>query len=350
MVTEVDPGDGDAGRQAGALITASPQAHYTQYPQWAAIDTEVADARFRLFQVRNGADCEGLALARMRKLPGLPFRVADVPGGPVVRHPQALPPLLQAVREAMLQERVATLDVSPYVGRDEETNWHTALVQAGFQPLTGQPMPATLEVDLSPGAEGILAGFRKSYRPLVRRVLREDSLQVRNLATGEDVEAFQRMYDAMVAKGATPRPSPFFRDLLDFLERAPARGFALLACQGDLPLAGTFVLRHGPRAIYAFGATAALHPELPKGAFMQYAAMCRAHQDGASTYDLNGFTMGTGEPGSRNAVQQVNFWKSGLGGQPRPLMGPWQATLRPVPAILIRTARRLAASLKSGRR
>ncbi len=326
-----------------ALVNALDDGHFQQYVRWAAMDTEVAGARYRLYTAREDGALAASALVRLRRLGPTPLRIAEIPGGPIATSAAAHQALLGPLVEETAASGALALVAAPYLPAHREPARAAELAAAGIaSPLPG-PQPATLVVDLRREPEEILAGFRKTTRNLIRRARREESLQVKEAGSDADAATFQQLYDAMGEKGATPRPAPFFHELFRFLAGDPRRGFVLFARAAGQVLAGTVVLRHGTRAIYAFGASSRDEPALPKGHLIQFEAMCRARQDGAALYDLGGFTEGIGAEGERTPAQQINFWKSGLGGSPAPLFRPRQAILRPWLKRLEEVSRRLSA-------
>lgn len=301
------------GTDVERLVRALDNGHYEQYVHWSAIDTEVAVEEYRLYTGTRTSNLAASALLRIRRVGRLGFRVAEIPGGPVFLEPVDLAVLAEAVADDVAASGVVRLTMQPRVGAEHEEQLGATLAAAGFGVPDPPACPATLIVDLPEDPLALLASFRKQTRYDVRRALRE-GVRVREGEGAADARAFQRLYDAMARKGATHRPAPFFERLFTFLADDPRLGFVLLAEHGRETIAGTVVMHHGNRAIYAFGASDPSGPAVPKGHLLQYEAMCRARSRGALVYDLNGFTAGTGTEGSRSRVQQVNLWKRGFGG------------------------------------
>jgi lipid II:glycine glycyltransferase (peptidoglycan interpeptide bridge formation enzyme) len=326
-VTIVPP-EGAAAREVSRFLRGRDWAHFQQDPLWASLDTEVPDARYRLGVLRSAGRIVGSALVRVRRIGRSPVRIAEIAGGPVATTAAGFQALLEAVAADAAASGVARIEARPYLPADQATEEGAALERAGFDAPLVPASPATLVVSLEPEEEALLASFRKGTRQEIRRA-QEAGLTVRKVAGEAEVAAFQAIYDAMEAKGATPRPAPFFARVARALEEDAERGFFLVALHEGVLLGGAVILLQGRGALYGFGAAERGTGRVACGHHVQYAAMCEARRRGALHYDLGGFTEGAGEEGARTPVQRVNLWKQGFRGAVCPLLPPRARVVRP---------------------
>ena len=329
---------GALSAEVSAFVGGRDEGHFQQLPGWTAIDTEVSGAASWLVVARASGTIVGSAVLRVRRRRGLPVRLAEVRGGPIATSPEALAALLPALTGTARDRGAVRLIVAPRLAASA-SGPTVAVLEAGGLARPEPPLePATLEVDLAPTPESILAGFRKTTRQEVRRALKEGvSIEEGDGADLGDV--LQALHDRIEAKGATPHPAPFFLNLLASLRASPERGFVLVARRAGRTAGACVVFLFGRRARYAFGAIDAADG-VPKGHLLQYEAMLAARRRGATIYDLNGFTEGTGSEGARTAVQKVNVWKAGFGGRVVPLLPARGRVLRPWLGALERAGER----------
>jgi lipid II:glycine glycyltransferase (peptidoglycan interpeptide bridge formation enzyme) len=212
--------------------------------------------------------------------------------------------------------------------------------EAGFTPAqTIFDYHTTLEAALLDDSEAMLRSFRKGTRSAIRQAQRAGiTTDEGGQAEAQWVESF---YADMVArKGATPRPKGFFVRLAAFIEQNPDSGFLLISQLGERSLGGIFILRHGQRALYAFGASGRPERGLPMTHLLHFEAMIRARRLGCAVYDLCGFSTGTGAQGERSARQSINLFKSGFSKQSVDLLPTQEIVLRPVLYRLVEDVRR----------
>jgi lipid II:glycine glycyltransferase (peptidoglycan interpeptide bridge formation enzyme) len=312
------------------LVARSSVGHFLQYPGWED-EEHMRGARRLCAWVEADGTVQGSAEAVLYRPRRVAPLVARVERGPVAERAEVLSALLESLAGELRKRGVASWRVNPYHRLDGAGELLGALKAGGFRPAPDdEAYASTLEADLEAEPERLLSGFSKRHRWSVRKATREGVACTSELEA-EAVEAFSRLYAEMVVrKGATARPSGFFRELAGMLERHPERGFLLTArFRGEI-VGGIFVLRHGRRAIYAYGASSDVRDGVPKTHLLHFEAMRRAREMGCTGYDLGGFSAGTGSDESRSVVQNINLFKNGFTKNVVPLVPCHEQVLRPL--------------------
>jgi lipid II:glycine glycyltransferase (peptidoglycan interpeptide bridge formation enzyme) len=208
----------------------------------------------------------------------------------------------------------------------------------GYRPMVEPPAhDRSIEVPLADNDEQLLASFHTTTRRNVRRALKLGlTLQVDLDDAG--LARFGNLYRDMVErKGASPQSPAFLRSLRDFCRANPERGFVLSSwMEGEL-LGAIVVFTVGRRAVYAYGATTAGDPTIPKSHLLHFTAMQRARARGCQVYDFGGFDDGAGNEAARTATEKINFFKQGFGGQPIDFVAGHERVLRPLRYHAVRT-------------
>lgn len=330
-----------------AFVTAAPSGHLYQHP---LLDCVEAGPRVRT--ICAWAEREGVvgasAIARLRRIRGIGPWSARIDRGPVVADLGAIPPLLEAVLGRLSKEGAASVRVNPLRRRDDDGGLGAALAAAGFAPVRDDDYDVTLEVDIDRDPEALLASFPKGTRYSIRQALKAGVVTDRNAGEAE-IRALEGLYASMVKrKGATPRPSGFFRQIADFVAADASRGFVQVSRHENRIVGAIVVTRYAHRALYTFGASSDADDGIPKTHLLQYEAMLAARALGCSVYDLGGFSAGVGDEGSRSPAQSINFFKSRFTKNAVTFMPCHERVLRPLLHGLVVRARRLAGGPPEG--
>jgi len=297
-------------RRAHAFVAGCPAGHFHQYPGWPAVAGLKNDAA-RLLMAEQDGEVGLVAVLTLARVGGLGPVVAHVDRGPVIGDAGALSAALPVLIQEARRLKAASLRLAPYVTAKHQTV-REVLHEAGFRPARTQfGYDRTLEADLDEDRDSLLRSLRKGHRSAVKQAQRAG---VEVVAGGaEEAEIFAGFYDEMVArKGASPQPQGYFQRLQRFLNAAPETGFFCMSRLGGRNLGGLFVMRHGERAIYAYGASPALEPGLPRTHILHYEAMLRCRALGCRVYDMGGYSAGSGSAGERSPRQNVNMFKKGF--------------------------------------
>lgn len=334
-----------------AFVSSSPLGHFYQHPFLPRIDAARPGESYCLWtEDATGIGASGIV--RVYRAGRFGPLVARADRGPVAGSPEALELLLRETERLVRKIGVVAFRANPYIPEGSAPSLDEVFVRRKFRFVADGDYEKTLEVDLTQDPTALLGAFRKTTRSEIRKAQKAGIRCVVANAT-QQAEIFAAHYDAMVKrKGATPRPRELFLALSSHLVEHPERGFHLVSYHEDRVLAGVFVLRHGDRAIYAFGATGDEPDRLPKAHLLQWEAMLRAREMGCSRYDLGGFSAGTGQDGQRSATQSVNVFKSGFTRNETRFSGCREIVIRPWPHRTLRIMRRFksAAAKKRYRR
>jgi lipid II:glycine glycyltransferase (peptidoglycan interpeptide bridge formation enzyme) len=328
--------------RAHAFVAGCPAGHFHQYPGWPRVAGRAAESPRLLVAERSG-EIGLVAQLTLARVGGLGPVVAHVDRGPVIGDAGALSAALPVLIQEARGLKAASLRLAPYVTKGKETV-QEALRQAGFRPArTRFGYDRTVEADLCDDHEALLRSFRKGHRSAVKQAQRA-GVQVVEGGPPE-AEIFAGFYNEMVArKGASPQPKGYFQRLQSFLSTAPEAGFFSMSRLDGRHLGGLFVMRHGERAIYAYGASPELEPGLPRTHILHYEAMLRCRALGCRVYDMGGCSAGSGTDGQRSPRQNVNMFKKGFARREVDLLPEQELILRPLHHRLVEVGRRMLGS------
>jgi CelD/BcsL family acetyltransferase involved in cellulose biosynthesis len=188
-----------------------------------------------------------------------------------------------------------------------------------------QPRGVAHALSLSPDADLIFKGFKRSQVQRNVRKAERSGLELRRTDAEEDLtESFYRLHLRTRRRLGVPvQPRRFF----EFLWRrviAQGRGFVLLASRGGVPIAGAVFLTGGRTVVYKFGASEPSSWPLRPNNLIFWDAIRWSCQNGFTTFDfgrsdlddwgLRNFKSGWG------AVEEPLVYAA-LGGEP-PRVGP----------------------------
>ena len=327
-----------------ALSAAAGNAHFTQHPGWAAVPADDLTGRWLYFVGEEEGRARVAALVRVRRAPVVGSVLADVFRGPMADSPTALIDGVAAMQEMLAPRKPLAIRLDPFWRDAGGPEVQAGLARLGYGEMAEPFFGArTLEVAIDRDGEALLASFRKETRYDVRKALKL-GLEVCEDLDDAGLDQFGSLYGAMVeTKGASPRPTGFFRAVRDFCRAWPQRGFFLTSwMEGEL-LGAIAVFTLGRRAIYGYGASSRSQPGVPKTHLLHYEAMRRARERGCDVYDMGGFGAGTGagEAEERTPVEKINYFKTGFGGREVVLVPAHERILKPLPYRLLRSASRL---------
>jgi hypothetical protein len=323
-----------------ALLAEAPNGHFSQHPGWLPVLPRGSGDRYAMLTGEAGGALAVAGLVRIRRAPLGGGLLVDVFRGPAARSPGALMAALPQL-ESLVPGAMA-VRVDPYWAGPDAELVSRGLGLLGYRPMAEPPAhDRSIEVSLAGDDEALLRRFHTSTRRHVRRAL-ELELTLHDDLDDAGLARFVALYRDLVArKGATPQSPALLRSLRDFCRLHPERGFVLSSwLEGEL-LGAIFVFTMGRRAVYAYGATTAGDPSIPKSHLLHFTAMQRARARGCTVYDFGGFDDGAGNEAERAAAEKINFFKQGFGGQPIDFVAGHERILKPVRYHAVRTLHQL---------
>jgi hypothetical protein len=174
----------------------------------------------------------------------------------------------------------------------EQPEWTVgrALFRDGWQPLLESR--SSLRVDLGPGIDELLRGFRDDTKLNIRRSERQ-GIVIRLARDEHDIQEFQHIYFAMAEKKNFAAEEPIhLSHALRWVVSQKDRGALFLASKEATPLGGVLVVRAARRSWGVYSATVK-DTRLRAGHVLQWSAIRWAKEHGCTDYDLGGYREGT---------------------------------------------------------
>jgi lipid II:glycine glycyltransferase (peptidoglycan interpeptide bridge formation enzyme) len=274
----------------------------------------------------------GIAQVLLKALP-LGLSVAYTPRGPLVA-PERLADAIAAVRDALAQERCASLLCDPEAADDPAVRASLARAGVRASPVFVQPR-RTLLMDLAIENEALLGAMRKKTRQYIHKAERE------GVATEEtrDLDRF------LAVLGAVARRDRFAIRSRDYFERLLSafgdRATLMLARVGNDDAGALLLVRMADRAWELYGGWSGAHAEARPFYLLKWRAMLRMRQLGVRRYDMHGLAEGADDP-----LAGVENFKLGFGGEVVTWIGALETPVRPLlyPLWQLAARRRLARS------
>lgn len=331
----------ELARRLDAFLPECPNAHFTQHPGWTTLPAEDPRGEWGVLLGEGASGLEAAALVRSRRVPLLGDTLVDIFRGPAAVSAEAWLLAVAGLPNVLAALRPLALRVDPHWSGPGAERIASGLRDLGYMPMAEAPWSArSLETPIDTPPEEFLQTFRGNTRRDVQKALRLE-IETREDLDDDGVRSFHALYETMVGrKGAEAKSLGFFLGLRDLFRAWPGRGLLISSWQGGELLGAIAVFTVGPRALYAYGASTAAHPALPKNHILQYRAMCRSRELGCTLYDMGGFSAGVGEPDRRTPVQKINFFKAGFGGRVVDFVPAHERVLKPGLLGLLRRVER----------
>ncbi len=299
----------------------SPWGHVMQSSVWGALRESQG---WRAEYVRIGDELPA-ALVLWRDAP-LGQRIAYVPRGPIVAPGDSAGLLRALTRLAELaRERGAVfLKVDPEL---DDAFAAEPLRAAGFvrSPQDIQPVLATLELDLGPDEDALLAAMEKDTRWSTKQGPKR-GVSVSEVGDDAGLRAFYDLY-ALTGRRADfiTRTWDYYRSLWHALIDARLATLRLAYVDGA-PVAGAMTWRCGERVVYQTGAT----NEAARKSLAAYALLWEciigAKREGAKRFDFGGIP--TDVERKDDPMYGPYLFKRGFGGTVRRWVGAHDAVPR----------------------
>lgn len=296
----------------------SPGGHVLQSSAWA----EIREAHGWRAEFHRLGEPLPVALVLWRPLPG-GLCIGYVPRGPIVRDESQLAAALAAMAGLARERHAIFVKLDPELDR---TAAEEPLRQAGFRRAADiQPVLATLELDLAPEEDVLMAALEKDTRWSVRQASKR-GVTVRDASGDADLRALYDLY------AETGRRASFITRTWDYYRRmwgtliAAGHAKVRLAERDGAAVAGALVWRCGEREVYQSAAT----NDSGRSAYAAYALLWRciieARRSGARRFDFGGIPVDV----TRRADPMYGpyVFKKGFGGTPRRFVGAHDAVPR----------------------
>lgn len=289
----------------------SPTGHVLQSAAWAQI-REGQGWRPEFHKL--GAPLP-VALVLWRSLPA-GQSLAYVPRGPVAADRAELETALAKLAALARERRAIFLKVDPEVDAEFEAG---ALRAAGFRRAPDiQPVIATLELDLGPEEDALLAALEKDTRWSVRQAEKR-GVSVRDASGDGDLRALYDLYaETGQRAGFITRTWDYYRRVWGTLVAA-GHARVRLAEKDGRPVAGALTWRCGERDVYQSAAT----NDAGRSAYAAYGLLWRciieARKGGARRFDFGGIPVDVTR--KDDPMYGPYQFKRGFGGTPRRFVG-----------------------------
>jgi len=254
-------------------------------------------------------------------------RIAYVPRGPIVPPNDAagLRIALERLAEIARERRAIFLKVDPELPAELASD---ALHATGFARAQDiQPVLATLEIDLAPDEETLLAGLEKDTRYSVRQAPKR-GVSVRTVTDAPSLRAFYDLYATTGERaGFITRTWEYYRLVWGTLVE-DGLATVRLAYVDDAPVAGAMTWRCGERVVYQTGATNDAGRRTSAAYALVWECMIGAKREGAKRFDLGGVPV---DPERKDDPMYGPYlFKRGFGGAIRRWVGAHDAVPRPL--------------------
>ena len=313
----------EAPRDWDDAAARSPWGHVLQSTVWAA---ERERQGWRAEYVRIG-DPLPLALVLWKDAP-LGQRIAYVPRGPIVA-PGDSRGLLQALTrlaEIARERRAVFLKVDPEL---EASFAGEPLRAAGLVRSSQdvQPVLATLELDVGPDEEALLAAMDKDTRWSVKQGPKR-GVSVSEVSDDAALRAFYDLY-ALTGRRADfiTRTWEYYRSVWRALIEARLATLRLAYVEGAA-VAGAMTWRCGERTLYQTGATNDAARKSHAAYALLWECIIGAKREGAKRFDLGGIPVDVER--KDDPMYGPYLFKRGFGGVVRRWIGAHDVVPRPL--------------------
>jgi lipid II:glycine glycyltransferase (peptidoglycan interpeptide bridge formation enzyme) len=330
-----------------SVVAASPLADVMQSYGWGEVKRASGWQPLRLLveddDGRARAACSVLRTTPARGIPPLLY----VPRGPVLDYTDtaALHALIDEIRRRA--GRGFMLKCDPPVEPDSDAV--KALEESGFQRVRsgafgGVQPTAVMVLDLSPGLDKVLEGFKSKWRYNIRLAERK-GVTVRDGARGDIAPFYDILQETARRDHFVVRARSYFEKLWD--ELAPRGQLKLfMADYLGRPISGILLTAMGERAIYVYGASSNENRNVMPNHLIQWNAIRWAAENGYRIYDFRGVSPMQDGQATEEHIAGLNRFKEGFGARYVEYAGEFDLALRPAWYMLWRRAAPAAMSLR----
>lgn len=323
-----------------ATLKSLPNPHLLQSWEWGELKCRYGWTAIRLiWQIGEGKPVAAAQVLQRRILAG--FSILYCPRGPILDWSdedlrlRVITDLQDLTRETgaifLKIDPEVTISSTPHGSTEElvnplgkETEGH--FEQLGFTPSQEQiQFRNTLQLDLNPSEDEILAGMKQKTRYNIRLATRKG---VRAFLGGqEDFELMYRMYaETSLRDNFAIRDGAYYQDVWNGFHYAGMAQPFIAAVEGN-PIAGLIVFRYGETAWYLYGMSRAQHRDTMPNHLLQWEAIKWAKATGSTSYDFWG---APDDLDPSDPMWGVYRFKSGFGATFVRTLGAWDFVARPI--------------------
>jgi len=319
----------DQRERYDAAVSSSPLADVMQSYGWGEVKRASGWQPLRLLvedeDRRVRAACSVLRTQPARGVPPLLY----TPRGPVVDYgdTDALRALVDEIRRRAGRGFMLKCDPPIEAGSAAVK----ALEDAGFQTVRsgafgGVQPTAVMILDLSPGLDKLLEGFKSKWRYNIRLAERK-GVTVRE-ATRADIGAFYAILQETARRdGFVVRARSYFEKLWDELQPHGKLTMFMAEYEGA-PIAGILLTCMGERVIYTYGASSNEHRNVMPNHLIQWTAIRWATEHGYRIYDFRGVSPMRSGRAVEDHIAGLNRFKEGFGARYVEYAGEFDLPLR----------------------
>jgi lipid II:glycine glycyltransferase (peptidoglycan interpeptide bridge formation enzyme) len=303
-------------------VAASPLADVMQSFGWGEVKRASGWQPLRLLveddDGRVRAACSVLRTQPARGVPPLLY----APRGPVLDYgdTDGLRALVDEIRRRAGRGFMLKCDPPIEAGSDAVKALETVRFQSVRSGAFGGVQPtAVMILDLSPGLDKVLEGFKSKWRYNILETARRDGFVVRARSY------FEKLWDEL-------EPPGMLKMFIADFEGAPIAGI-LLTCMGE-------------RVIYTYGASSNEHRNVMPNHLIQWTAIRWAVEHGYRIYDFRGVSPMRSGQAVEEHIAGLNRFKEGFGARYVEYAGEFDLPLRPAWYTLWRKAAPAAISFR----
>ena len=261
------------------VAARSPRGHAMQSSAWARI-REAQGWRAEFVRIDDPLP---VALVLWRDIVG-GRPIGYVPRGPVLGDDGDLPHALRALAALAESRNAIFLKVDPEL----DPSVLPAMREAGFRRGADiQPVLATLQLDLAPDEDALLADMEKDTRWSVRQAPKR-GVTTRAVTDDAGLRAFYNLYaETGERAGFVTRTWQYYRDTWRALIDADLAMLRLADVDGAA-VAGAMVWRCGDRALYQTGATNEAGRKSYAAYLLLWECIIEAKRAGRALFDMGG--------------------------------------------------------------
>lgn len=247
----------------------------------------------------------------------IPFLGLDcfIDRGPVCDSRSGLLKGLEALLNLLGAENTIRLRVNPYWEFPDGEALENGLDQLGFVPYQrlGDSHFETLTIDLTKPTNELFKNLRKDTRWRIKQS-EKMGVTVYQGQEEKDVKDFYELLKTMSRKKKmTISNYSFFLTLWEQVLKEHRLGTLVMASYNGRLLSGIILLRHGERAVYAWGASESESLDrISKNHLVLWKGILWSKEAGCSVFDMGGFA---GTLNKNPQLESIDAYKKGFGGQ-----------------------------------
>ncbi|MFM2309485.1 MAG: hypothetical protein RLY87_1607 [Chloroflexota bacterium] len=299
------------------FVDQHPEGHLLQQSRWAAVKQTTGWECLRI-----GICDDGVLLAGAQILIKKRYGLAAwyIPRGPVLADDQLLnQALLAALRSQAQQQRAVFVRMEPnmVVGSIRERIVTRLLASAGLQTSESTQPQHSVQVDLEPTVDALLAAMTKGHRADIKKA-QKLGVTIRVGTTDADLDVFVGLMQETGARaGFAVHSKAYYAEVWERF-RQKQRALLLIAEYNGASVAAAMIVASGQTACYLYGGSNAEAFQCAANHLIQWHAIQWAKELGCSAYDLWGIPQRTDLPDSPSEAPAemaglIRF-KKGFGG------------------------------------